>query len=159
MFDYFAAPSDELAATTVTGGYDWRMELDEVGQIDDGRASDEPLFPTADLRVDPVVQLGRLMALLRDTSYDVIETLVDSHEVASVESGECSVMRLDATVVDTLATASDERLTELAVPWSETEEFWGSADVEALADGLIGLAALARHARQNGEELYCWICV
>lgn len=58
-----------------------------------------------------------------------------------------------------LANASDERLAEVAVPWSQTEEFWGQADPEELAEFLRDFASLARGAEEAGQRLYCWLCV
>jgi len=32
-------------------------------------------------------------------------------------------------------------------------------DVEAVVDGVLELAALARTARERGEGMYCWLCL
>ena len=45
------------------------------------------------------------------------------------------------------------RRNELAVPWAETEEFWGQADPATLAKFLAKLAGLAIHAQQKEQHL------
>jgi hypothetical protein len=45
----------------------------------------------------------------------------------------------------------------MAVPWSETEEFFGEGDPDALAVGLVRPANLARDAQASGEHLDCWV--
>lgn len=58
-----------------------------------------------------------------------------------------------------LADADGDRLSSIAIPWSQTQEFWGQGDPDTLA-GLLGeLAELARRARARNERLYCWVCV
>ena len=58
-----------------------------------------------------------------------------------------------------LATASPNRLREVAVPWSQIEEFWGQADPSGLAAFLEDVSELAKHSRSRSERLYCWVCV
>lgn len=60
------------------------------------------------------------------------------------------------TVTDHLqaALAADEsRLAEVAVPWSQTDEFGGAVESGELVEALRGMAALARNAHQRGDRL------
>ena len=67
------------------------------------------------------------------------------------------------TVTDELqqavASSDSGRLAEVAVPWSETDEFFGAGNPVALTEFLTALAELARAAIARGERLYCWSCV
>jgi hypothetical protein len=56
-----------------------------------------------------------------------------------------------------LAEADDEQLESAALPWSQTDEFWGRGDPQALAAVLHELAGLARRAHDRDERLYCWV--
>jgi len=47
----------------------------------------------------------------------------------------------------------------VAVPWSQTEEFFGRGDPQILTGLLHELAELARRARTKDERIYCWVCV
>ncbi|MGY6657087.1 hypothetical protein ACXIZN_33490 [Amycolatopsis sp. TRM77291] len=143
LFDYFAAPDDDAAATTI----------DLVG------GPDEASFPTVALKgVDPFVQLGTLESLLTGVDYEV----VIEREIAPVTmagEGTRLVVALTAELSAALADADEARLNEVAEPWSRTEEFGGQADPADLATMLTGLAELARNARTRGDRLYCWVCV
>jgi hypothetical protein len=66
---------------------------------------------------------------------------------------------LTDSLLDALVRASREQLAEVAVPWSQTEEFWGHGDPVFLTEILNDLAGLARRAQQQDHRLYCWICV
>lgn len=139
LCDYFAAANDDEAAAVIdrTGG--------PAGAVD-GRG------------VDPVVQMGTLEELLTGQPYEEILD-GDGDVVADRDGGERIVARLSTGVAEALAGASDERLAEVAVPWSQTEEFWGEGDPDALAAFLRDLAALARDARGRGQRLYCLVTV
>ena len=146
LFDYFAAPSDELAATTidVLGGPDGDSELQ---------------FETVPLKgLDPVVQLGELESLMTGVDY---ETIADGprsgHAVAIRDEGERLVLTITDELQAALAEATDDRLREVAEPWSRT--FWGDPDPNDVATVLGWLATLARSARSRDERLYCWVCV
>ncbi|MFB6724966.1 hypothetical protein ACFCV3_32615 [Kribbella sp. NPDC056345] len=140
LFDYFAAKSDAEAAAVI----------------------DRVVGPDSLLLkgIDPVVQLGTLEELLTNRPYDeVADDPRSGHVVAVRDHGARLVSTLTDSLATALAQASREDLERVAVPWSQTEEFWGSADPEILADVLTDLADLARRAEANGERLYCWVCV
>ncbi|AXB42569.1 hypothetical protein [Amycolatopsis albispora] len=147
LFDYFAAPSDEAAAATI--------------DRDGGPGSPAPVFDTLPVKgVDPVVQLGTLEAQLTGRAYaDIVADPRSGRDLASRGGGERLVLTVTDSLAAALAAAPDERLAEVAVPWSETEEFWGQGDPVALADFLRDFAALARRADQAGHRLYCWLSV
>lgn len=139
LFDYFTAPSDEVAAAV----------------IDDGPS------PYVDGKgIDPVVMMGTLEAELTGRTYDEVDA-ARGHEppVAIADGGEQLVQRTPDTLVAALAAASDERLAEVAVLWSQTEEFWGEGDPEVLAGFLGEMAELARHTRASRQHMYCRTCV
>jgi hypothetical protein len=143
LFDYFAAPDDDTAATVI----------DVIG----GPA--EASFPTVALKgVDPFVQLGTLESLLTGVDYDTIIGHVPD-PVAMGDGGERLVTAVSGGLSAALSTADDARLREVAEPWSRTEEFGGHADPSDLATALTGLAELARTATTRGDRLYCWVCL
>lgn len=140
LCDYFAAASDGEAAAVIdaTGG-------PGAGSLHGNG-------------IDPVVQMGTLEELL--TGRDFEEILDgDGEVIADRDGGQRLVVRLSTDVTEALAGASDERLAEVAVPWSQTEEFWGEGDPDVLAGFLRDLAALARDARGRGQRLYCMVVI
>jgi hypothetical protein len=75
------------------------------------------------------------------------------------DEGERLVVRLTDTLTGALAGATDERLAEVAGPWSLTEEFWGQGDRQVLTSFRHQLRQLAHAAQERSERLYCWVCV
>src|SRR5438552_12551403 len=113
MFDYFAAPSDEAAASTI----------DVVG----GPAAASPHgFPTVMLKgIDPVVQMGTLEEILTGVSYETVTANPRSgHALATHDEGECVVVALTDELQAALADTNDVRLREAAVSWAHTDESW-----------------------------------
>jgi hypothetical protein len=144
LFDYFAAPTDAAAAAVI----------DRPG----GPAATYPTV--ADTGIDPEVQCGTLEELLTGRSYDEIsEDPRWGEPIAAQGGGERLVQRLTDGLLDALAGADAARLAEVAVPWAETEEFWGQGDPEVLAGVLVSLSALVRDARVRGESVYCYVTV
>jgi hypothetical protein len=149
LFDYFSAPSDEIAATAIN-----RIGGPGVPSAD---TPPLPAFDTLETKgIDPVVMLGQLEALLTGREYRDV-TL--SKAVAVEDDGERVVVALTNSISAALVDADGEQLAAVAVPWSRTEEFWGDVDPENLASWLGELAGLSRRARERSERLYCWICV
>lgn len=151
--DYFSAPSDESAAEVADrdGGPAGVLTADATG----------PAFPTvAGGRIDPVVVLGSVTALLTGRTFSEVLAAGDRRDpVAMQDDGGQLVLRVDDTVVDALAGADDAALTAVVDPWSQTDELAGASDPDSLAEFLRDLAGLARGARAGGEGLYCWVCV
>ena len=139
LYDYFAAPSDELAAATIDGG--------PVG-----------LFRTVETKsLDPVVVMGMLEELLTGRLYDdIADDPRCGHDLAIEDDGEVLVLTVTDGLRDGLAEADD--LVGIAVAWARIEELEGF-DPVVLADILQSLQALAVEAAKNGERLYCWASV
>ena len=106
--------------------------------------------------IDPVVQMGTFEEFLTGRAYDdIAEEPQSGRTVAERDGGERLVLIMTDRLRDALASASPERLAELAVPWSQREEFWGQRDPEVLATIIHSLARLARQAVDKHERLYC----
>lgn len=178
LFDYFAAKSDEEAATVIdrVGGPGSRAVAvaqperkrgmfgrRQVQALEPSLADDPRLvvFDTVPATgIDPVVQISTLEALLTGRAYDdVVTDPRCGHAIEVKDEGERVVVTLTASLAAALAGATDHELDQVAVPWSETEEFWGDGDPVELTLLLKDLAALARSAQSKGHQLYCWICV
>jgi hypothetical protein len=144
MYDYFAAPSDEAAASV-------------LGQL----IGPGKVYPTVETKwIDPVVLMGTLESLLTGVAYrTVIQDPRSGQELSGDDDGEQGVCTVTDGLQSALAEADEERLREVAVPWSQSEEFVGQGDSKFLTGLLIELAALARAARERGDRLYCWTCV
>lgn len=107
-----------------------------------------------------MIQLGTLEALLTGQEYEqVVAGPRAGHALATQGGGERLVVTVTDELQAALADADDARLASAAVPWSQTEEFFGRGDPQILARLLHELAELARRARHRGERLYCWVCL
>ena len=166
LFDYFSAASDEAAASMITlpGGPSVSAAAPgRVGWFKPRRAT-RPAgawFDTVSAKgIDPLVQMGTLEALLTGRDYDqIVAGPRAGQTLASQDRGERLVVTLTDELRDALAHAGNERLTSIAVPWSQTDEFFGQGDPQLLAEVLRELAELARRAHSKDERLYCWVCV
>ncbi|MFJ5958442.1 hypothetical protein ACIQC5_21085 [Paenarthrobacter sp. NPDC092416] len=177
LYDYFAAASDEEAASVIdrVGGPGSQATIVPPAEPKRGifgRKRQPParttgtdptlaVFDTVSVKnIDPVVQLGTLEELLTGRSFDdVMDNPRSGHAVADRDGGERLVLTLTEALSAALASASDQALEQVAVPWSETEEFWNAADPADLAGFLKDLASLARRSEASGQRLYCWVCV
>jgi hypothetical protein len=150
LFDYFVAPSDEVAATVV----------DRIGGPG---SSAHPAGPAAFSTVrapgvDPVVLMGNLERLLTGRSFEDILDDPTSGPIAARDGGERAVLRLRSSLATALADLEDARIASVALLWSHTREFWGRGDPVALATLLRALASLGREARAGQNAIYCWVC-
>ncbi|RNL78461.1 hypothetical protein [Nocardioides marmorisolisilvae] len=164
--EYFMASDDDAAAETIdrTGGPSAPPDAaEESAELFGRRAPDTRSAISYSVLdgngIEPTVQLSSLEALL--TGRDIDE-LFDEHDaidlvIASRDGGEGLVVRLPDALTRALERATETRLREVAVPWSQTEEFWGDADPSDLAEWLIDLADFVREG--SGETLYCWVSV
>ncbi len=177
LYDYFSAASDEEAVSVIerAGGPGSPATIaprPEPTRGIFGRKRPQPaptsgidpelaVFDTVSAKdIDPVVQLGTLEELLTGRSFDdAMEDPRSGHAVAIRDGGERLVLTLTDTLSLALASASEEALERVAVPWSETEEFWNAADRADLAGFLKDLTGLARRSVGAGKRLYCWVCV
>ena len=140
MYDYFAAPSDEVAASVIDGG---------------PAAHGFRTVPAKWL--DPAVIMGQLEELLTGRPYDaVVEDPRYCCDLAVEHGGELLVLTVTDGLRDGLAAAGE--LGEVAVRWAGIEELRG-ADAEVLEDVLVQLKGLADEAVSKGKRLYCWVCV
>ena len=141
LYDYFAAADDHSAAMTLEHSPDpERFEVLDVGGI------------------DPAVQLATLEALLREVGYE--QVVADPRQCSLLsDPGDKGrwVVTLTDTLRDALAEAGADHLARTAIPWSQSEEFYGGGDAELLGDFLIRFARLARTARERSHHLYCWM--
>jgi hypothetical protein len=120
-----------------------------------------PGLPTVDgSGIEPVVSLGMLEELLTGKTFD--QQLADSQSraiVATRDGGECMVHRLGDDFASAIGRSAPARLRELAVPWSQIEEFYGQTDPTDLSQFLLQLRDLAAQATDTGRHVYCWVCV
>ncbi|MFJ2083726.1 hypothetical protein ACI2KV_20220 [Micromonospora chokoriensis] len=124
------------------------------------RLSEQDLPVLAVKGVDPVVQMGTLEELLTGVDVDAIFARPRcAMEVAVRDGGERLVLSLTDELQQALVECTSERLSAVAVSWSQTEEFRGQVDPDVIAAFLGELSLLARHASDRGHRLYCWVCV
>ena len=164
LFDYFSAASDEAAAEAIDllggPGIAARTSADGLTGVP-GTTSERPPFDTVSAKgVDPLVQLGTLEALLTGREYElIVAERRAGRPLAIRHGGGRMVVTLTDQLQAALAAADRQQLASVAVPWSQTDEFWGRGDPEDLASLLRELAELAHRARGRGERMYCWVCV
>lgn len=162
LYDYFIAPSDRDAASTLgrSGG---PGVAPAARRSLFGRTKGEamPAYVTvSDTGIDPVVQAGTLEELLTGRSYDELKSDPKwGTSVAVSDGGGNLVLNVTDALISALADSDDDRLAAVAVPWSQTEEFWGQGDPEVLGSILKDLAHLARRAKDEGHSVYCWASV
>ncbi|HTW98993.1 MAG TPA: hypothetical protein VMD59_09460 [Acidimicrobiales bacterium] len=145
--DYFVAPSDEIAAASVSEGPSERLPAELASEVVDGTG------------IMPVVEMCSLEALLTARTYAEVRAERRGDEpVAMEDDGGRVVVRLAASLVQVLAAAEPERLETAARQWSETAEL-ARTDAGPTVQFAERLAALARLGSGRGFGLYCWICV
>jgi hypothetical protein len=152
--DYFLAVDDDEAAATL----DWPGGPGQPPSNKLFRKSELEPHPTLALEgVDPVDMMGTLEQLLTGRLCD--ELLGDGCvlHVAAKDDGERLVMRMAPGMQDALTLATDDELRDVAVPWSETKEFWGRADPGYLGELLVALASMVRQGLASGRGVYCWV--
>jgi hypothetical protein len=156
LIDYFLASADDQAAAVI----DWpggpAKGIPKKGLF--GKAL--PGLPTLESGIEPVVNLGMFEELLTGKSFE--EQLSDPQSrpiVANRDGGERLVLRIGDDFSSAIAQSDPARLQELAVPWSQIEEFYGQADPTDLSRFLFRLRDLAGHATDSSQHVYCWVCV
>ncbi|GAA1544002.1 hypothetical protein GCM10009827_074710 [Dactylosporangium maewongense] len=177
MYDYFAAGSDERAATVLDLPAGPGGPLPAVpGLMDRVRAGDmaalqelrtprvrwgEHGFQVLEVKgLDPIVTLATLEELITGVAYDdIVEGPRAGADIASADDGERMVVTVTDELQQALARCSPDELARAAAAWARTEELGGDDDVEPLTVFLGELAILAREALGRGERLYCWVCV
>jgi hypothetical protein len=133
---------------------------------------EDPAFDGVEAKgVDLVVVLGNLIAAIQQVpwSVDLIPhatvwptTSAPGQEGPADEGDPWAtgpwVSELGTTARDALADVPAADVPAVVAAWVQTEELEGvrADDVRPLVEELI---QLARRARDNGERLYCWICL
>ncbi|MEL7976148.1 hypothetical protein AAG589_09825 [Isoptericola sp. F-RaC21] len=144
LTDYFAAPTDAVAATVVH---------QDVGPSVLARGSGRPLFDTVRLpAVEPFVMLGRVAEALCSRPYAEV-TAYPRHGalVDGADEGPW-VVAVSDELAGALAAAAPERLA--AVAHAATVVSDGAPG--RLVPALVALGELADRARQVRHGLYCW---
>ncbi|MEW2331255.1 hypothetical protein AB0880_26025 [Micromonospora chersina] len=151
LYDYFRAADDAAAVRLMED-----LDGGPVAVSGDGAAVD-----AIDLKgIDPAVILGQLVSLVRGVDWEV-NTIVSGLLWSGDEQEGPWLMSIDSATRDTLASIDDAQVRELSARWGRIEELaWGGppADDEMLPV-IEQIAALARRARDAGENLYCWCCL
>ncbi|MEG3614910.1 hypothetical protein [Isoptericola haloaureus] len=146
LTDYFAAPSDALAATV--------LHVD-TGPSTPTRGSGEPLFDTVALpSIDPFVALAVLAEVTFGLPYGEVTADPRHGQVVGGEDEGPFVVTVATELADHLAAASPQQLAEAAREWARRVEHTG--DAAALARSLEDLGELAWRAADVRHELYCW---
>ncbi len=146
--DYFAAPTDALAAAVL---------LERAGPSTPARGSGEPLFDTVSLPgVEPFVMLGMLGHLLSGRPYREVTAHPRHASLVAVggDEGPWVVTVSDALVAD-LAAAAPSVLTDVGVRWARTPEL-AARPADVVAPAVHALGALAARALEVRHGLYCW---
>ena len=144
--DYFAAPTDAVAATA---------SLQGAGPSVLARGSGRPLFDTVRLpALEPFVMLGRVGAALSGRPY--AEVTAHPRHGALVDGTDDGpwVVAVSDRLTEALATAAPDRLVAVARSWAARDD--GAPPPDRLAPALVALGGLADRARQVRHALYCW---
>ncbi|MFD6135606.1 hypothetical protein [Isoptericola sp. NPDC060257] len=145
--DYFAAPTDAVAATVVH---------QEAGPSVLARGSGRPLFDTVRLpAVEPFVMLGRVAEALCARPY--AEVTAHPRHGALVDGADEGpwVVAVSDELAEALAAAAPDRLLDVARSWA-TASGGSLPAADRLAPALVALGGLADRARQVRHGLYCW---
>lgn len=153
LFNYFSAPTDEVAASVI-----------DHGPAPDAAAEELPAFDTVALSgIDPVVQMGTLESILTGTPYAQVRSGPRAADVlAQRDEGELLVVTMTATLRAALSKLEGDRMPSVAAQWGDTEEFQVAAyswSPDELQSALGQLAGLAQRASATEQHLYCWVCV
>lgn len=145
--EYFAAPTDEVAATALhTSG----------GPAETDQHTGLPHFDTVAVSaVDPFVMLGGLAGVLSGRPYGEV-TAHPRHGTLVGSGGDEGpwIVTVSQDLADDLASAGPVRLAEAARVWSTTTT--PPVPARRLTATLLPLAALAARAADLGHGLYCW---
>lgn len=160
LCDYFAAQTDEIAASTIdwVGGPSRPGKRARRGLLRRGPLLES--FSTVDMKgIEPTVQMATLEAIITGRSADAILGETVGNTVAARDGGQRVVVRLTDTLQAALVQATDEELADAVERWAHTEEFWGQGDPMDLRPLVHELASVAKEASHRGQRLYCWVCV
>jgi hypothetical protein len=175
LADYFAAGSDEVAATAVeyVDGQPGLLDLAPQdlaaskalykefpgqGRRPRVQTAHSGLLIVRSRRLGSVYPFARLEEFLTGRPYD--DVVADPRHEALVapalpeEIDGCMVLSITDTLRDALALLETSALPEMARRWAIAE--FDESDAGGLADLLAALTDLARQAGDRGERLYCY---
>ncbi len=150
-YDYFSAPSDEIAASLIDAlGGPTRVPA---------QANGTPAWDTLSVSgVEPSLHLVELEEIMTGVDFnDILDTPRAGSTLHSSADNEAIISTVSDPLQAVLADAKEEKLADVAVEWSRSEEFDGTVDAADVAAFLHNLAGLARRARSRGERIYCWV--
>ncbi|WP_327004769.1 hypothetical protein OHA72_58725 [Dactylosporangium sp. NBC_01737] len=176
LTDYFAAASDEVAATAADADAGQPRLLDLTPEdVAAGKAlyrtsPDEAARPRVQVtqsgtlvvqsrRIDPAIALVGLERILTDRAYAEVRT--DPRQSALIgpareeEIDGDVVLSVTDTLRDALASLETAALPEVARQWAKAE--FDAAAADSLAAFLVALTDLARRAVSAGNRLYCHV--
>jgi hypothetical protein len=174
MTDYFAAPSDSVAATAAffapgqLGLLDFAPEEAAARKAryrDDPQEASRPRVEAAQSGtllvmssgIDPAVVLGRLEEIVTGRSAD--EVNADPRQSAVIAPAEeeiegVVVVSVTDSLRDALASLDTAAVPEAARQWATSGVFWKDPG-DAGTEFLLALSDLARRAAAAGDRLYC----
>jgi hypothetical protein len=145
--DYFAAPTDALAATVLHA---------ELGPATPARGSGEPLFDTVRLpSIDPFVQLGSLAEVICGKPYGEITAHPRHGTLIGGQDDGPFVVTISDDLAAELAAGSPREITDAARRWGRARGL-STAAASALAASTLALGDLAGRASDVRHLLYCW---
>ncbi len=147
LCDYFTAPSDLEAGTTIN----WPA----------ARPSHlaTPWITSVSMNgVDPVVMMGTLDELLTGRTFSEVLADTSGYEVAIRDEGERLVWRLPTALRDGLGSADEETLRAVAVD-SGTDRGVRRNDSGRRRRRRACSSVLVPAGREHDRHLYCWLCV
>jgi len=98
------------------------------------------------------LEYGSLWAILEGRSWDVGEHQLE--HVGTIEDGENWLERFPQKLVELLAAMSDQKLSETAKAWGQTEEL--DYDEQRLVPILHDLRKLAQAAIEKRQSMHLW---
>lgn len=108
------------------------------------------------------VQMGTLYALLTKTEYDPSFLMSDESLAYTVSDDGPWVHVIPQDMVQRLAMISTTEMHEIGDAWFQTEEFdpqYSSWSREDIAEFLLQIQQLAKHAISEGKKLFMWTCL
>lgn len=109
---------------------------------------------------DPMVNMGTLEELLTGRAYDDITEDPRWGHAVSEAKGVGAVVALTDSLQQALSQSTDDRLRDVAAPWSRTEELsmlgWEDVSLDEHVDFLRRLRDLAAAATRDGQRVYCY---
>jgi hypothetical protein len=148
LTDYFRAADDASVQRRMT-------DTDGASPL-----GGEAPFPGVEAEgIDPVVALGALVAAVLgvDSNWDVMQMHGGLVWPESVDGDDSFIARVSTMARDALANLSEGRLAEVSESWARSGDLPGAPTATNLLPLVAALSGLARDARDNGEELYCWL--